>query len=340
MNAVCATVSSAQMPAAGSGGSGVHSPDLSIICVNWNSLQYLIDCLESIYANPPDAPFEIIVVDNASPEGGAKSLVERFPAVHLFQSEKNLGFAAANNLAFRHSRGQYILLLNPDTSVVGSALTLMLEGMRTLPDAGIVGCTLLNSDGSVSTSSIQKFPTILNQLLTAEWLRLRFPGLSLWNIAPLFSEKHTPLKVDVIPGACMMLRRDVFERVGMLTEDYFMYAEDIDLNLKVRKLGLSSYYLGEARIVHYGGRSSMQQPVSHWSLVMMQRAMLRFFQINHGPLYAAAYRAMIGFSAVSRLALLYGALPFGPGQQNRWAIAKWRLLLKWALGLERLESTQ
>jgi GT2 family glycosyltransferase len=318
--------------------SGLRTPVLSIICVNWNSMQYLVDCLESAYSNPPDASFEIIVVDNASTEGGADSLIERFPLVRLIQSDRNLGFAAANNLGFRHSSGEYILLLNPDTVVIGSALTLMLNGFCTHPDAGIVGCKLLNSDGSISTTSIQKFPTILNQMFTAEWLRLRLPSFSLWNIAPLFSENHSPVKVEVIPGACLMLKRKAFESAGLLTEDYFMYAEDIDINFKVRKHGFSSYYVGDAQIIHHGGRSSDQQPLSQWSTVMMQRAMLRYFRINHGVLYAAAYRAMMGLSASVRLFLLYVLLPIGKKHRIKWAIAKWRVILRWALGLERTET--
>ena len=312
-------------------------PELSIICVNWNSLPYLMECMASIYEHPPEGPYEIIVVDNASPEGGVESLAARFPLVRIVKSNKNLGFAGANNLGFRQSSGRYVLLLNPDTRVIGPAITVMLEHLRSLPDAGIVGCTLLNSDLSIATSSIQKFPTILNQLLTAEWLRLRLPALPLWNIAPLFSESRQPLRVDVIPGACMMLRRDVFERVGLLTEDYFMYAEDIDLNFKVGKLGLSSYYIGQARIVHHGGQSSAMQQMSHWSTIMTYRAMWRFFRKRRGYLYAAAYRVTMGCAAVARLILLAAMLPFADSVGIRASAGKWHSVLKWAVGVEQLQ---
>ncbi|HVN94218.1 MAG TPA: glycosyltransferase family 2 protein [Terracidiphilus sp.] len=315
-------------------------PELSIIIVNWNSLDYLIRCIESIFANRPEVPFEIVVVDNASPEGGLESLADRFPSVRLIRSETNLGFAGANNVGFRHSRGQYILLLNPDTKVIGSAISLMLNQLRALPDAGIVGSTLLNSDLTVSTTSIQKFPTILNQLLTAEWLRLRLPALPLWDIAPLFRENKGPVKVEVIPGACMMLKRDVFERAGMFTEDYFMYAEDIDLNLKVSRLGFSSYYIADARIIHHGGCSSTQQAVSQWSTVMVQRAMLRFFRRNHGKTYAMGFRLAMGISAVGRLVILLLARPFSHKQKIQWAAEKWSIVLKWSLGFKQLESSR
>lgn len=312
---------------------------LSIICVNWNSLQYLQRCLGSIYSNPPSIPFEIVVVDNASREGGIDKLRVEFPSVRIIKSSTNLGFAGANNVGFAHSSGETILLLNPDTEVLGSALNTMLAVMASLPDAGIVGCKLLNSDLSTSTTSIQKFPTILNQLLTVERLRLMFPGCHLWDIAPLFSDGKTPVKVDVIPGACMLIRRNVFERVGGLSEQYFMYAEDIDLNRKVRKIGYSSYYTGQARVIHHGGKSSSQHKVSEWSTVMTYTAMLQFYRTNRGQAYATIYRLAMGGAALFRLLLLGLMFPFGNRQQIRWSASKWVIILQWALGVRAVETS-
>lgn len=314
--------------------------ELSIICVNWNSVDYLIDCIASIYECTPDLAFEVIVVDNASPEGGVERISQQFPFVKLVKSDENLGFARANNLGFAKSAGQYVLLLNPDTKLVGSAIKIMLDRIKSLPDAGIVGCKLLNDDFTISTTSIQKFPTILNQLLTVERLRLRFPACPLWDIAPLFRDNVAPVKVDVIPGACMMIRRDVFERVGLLSESYFMYAEDIDLNFKVMRLGFSSYYIAEAQIIHFGGRSSSRQTVSQWSTVMTYRAMAQFFRSSRGPAYGAAYRAAMGFGAAVRLILLAMIFPFGDKQSVQWSAAKWSTILKWAIGIEQLGANR
>jgi len=316
------------------------SPELSIICVNWNSLDYLVDCVASIYEHTHGISFEVIVVDNASPEGGVETLKPQFPQVQIVRSDRNVGFAGANNLGFRQSAGRYVLLLNPDTKLIGPAINIMLERIKSLPDAGIVGCKLLNTDLSTSTSSIQKFPTILNQLLNVEYLRLAFPSCPLWDIGPLFSENSHPVKVEVIPGACMMLKRDAFERAGLLTEDYFMYAEDIDLNYKLRRLGLSSYYVGEAQIVHHGGRSSSRQKVSQWSTVMTYKAMLRFYRKSRGQAYAAAYRVAMGLAAVARLILLAMMFPFGDREGIRFAAAKWSAVLKWTIGIERLGVSQ
>src|ERR1700676_184728 len=252
--------------------------DLSIICVNWNSLVYLRECIASVYEQTREISFEIIVVDNASPEGGMDTLLEQFPEVIIIKSAENLGFARANNLGFRNARGNLVLLLNPDTLLKGPAINILVENMWKLPDAGIVGGKLLNTDLSIQTAAIQTFPTILNQLVNIEVLRLKWPGCPLWNIKPLFVRNGKPVKVEVVPGACMLLRSEVFRKVGMFTEDYFMYAEDVDLNWKVRALGLSNYYLEDAEIIHHGGRSSSRQKVSQWSTLMMYAAMLRYYE--------------------------------------------------------------
>lgn len=319
--------------------SKTEQPILSIICVNWNSLRYLQDCIGSIYENQPSGGFEIVVVDNASPEGGVDEIRERFPEVQVVKSDKNLGFAGANNLGFRHSTGEYVLLLNPDTRIIGNSLDLMLEQLKKIPDAGIVGCKLLNSDLTVSTTSIQKFPTITNQVLTAEWLRMKFPDLPLWSIGPLFRPISGAVRVDVIPGACMMLKRSVFQRAGLLSEEYFMYAEDIDLNYKVRALGLSSYYVGSAEIIHHGGKSSTQQPLSQWSTIMVHRAMVRYFRKSRGAAYSLGYRIAIGCTACFRLLLLGLMFVFGDRKNARWSASKWSHILRWSLGLDSLRTS-
>jgi N-acetylglucosaminyl-diphospho-decaprenol L-rhamnosyltransferase len=130
----------------------------------------------------------------------------------------------------------------------------------------------------------------------------------------------------------MLLRSEVFKKVGMFTEDYFMYAEDIDLNWKVHALGLSNYYLEDAQIIHHGGRSSSRQKVSQWSTLMMYTAMLRYYEKNRSPLYASLYRTAMGVSAVVRLFILAIISPFADKEVIEAASAKWRTVLKWAFG--------
>ena len=310
-------------------------PEVSIIYVNWNSLDYLRESIASVYEHIRSV-FEIIVVDNASPEGGVQSLRDKFPDVRIIESMTNLGFAGANNLGFRHSIAEYVLFLNPDTELISPSFDLMLFRAKELRDAGIVGCKLLNTDRSVQSSSIQTYPTILNQVVDAEYLRLRWPECPLWNIGPLFSDDVGLMKVDVIPGACMLLRRTVFEQVGMFSEDYFMYAEDLDLNYKVKAAGFANYYCGDTAIIHHGGRSSARQKVSQWATIMKHRAMVKLFRKTHGTVYAFGYRLAMGTVAVMRLTLLtllatLGTLAFDP-ESLKFSIDKWKVVLKWAIG--------
>ncbi len=314
--------------------------ELSIIYVNWNSLDYLRESIASVKEHTHQVSFEILVVDNASPEGGVDSLQQQFPEITVIKSAKNLGFAGANNVGFLHSKGKYVLLLNPDTKLIAPSIDIMMEHIRSLPDAGIVGCKLLNTDLSVQLSSIQKFPTILNQALDAEYLRLRWPHCSLWGIAPLFSDSVEIMKVDVIPGACMLLRRETFEKVGMYSEEYFMYAEDLDLNYKLKRAGFTNYYVGETAIIHHGGRSSSRQSVSYWATIMKYRAMLRLFRKMRGGVYGFTYRIVMGFVALMRLAILGLLLPFEILRRRktslRFSVTKWKAVLKWAVGWQDL----
>lgn len=314
-------------------------PEVSIIFVNWNAADYLRECIESIRDLTHRVAFEIIIVDNASPQPGIETLQKTFPEITLIQSGHNLGFARANNLAFKHSRGQFILFLNPDTRIINSAVDLMVDAMRALPDAGIIGCKHLSPDMSIQTCAIQKFPTILNQIADLEVLRIRFPHWNLWNITPLFSNPDRPLKVEVIPGACMLLRRQTVEKVGGFSEEYFMYGEDLDLNYKVTRLGLSNYYVGSAAIIHHGGRSSTQQTISQWATTMKYRAMLQLFRNIRGRFYASVFRAVMGCVAVARLfvlAIMFLISSFVFDRNAvREAFAKWTAVLRWALGLSQ-----
>jgi|SRR5271166_1784049 len=301
--------------------------DVSIIYVNWNSVDYIKESIESVYEHTKDTEFEIIVVDNASPKGNVDLLKEQFPQITLIKSEKNLGFAGANNLGFKSSSGEAILFLNPDTKLVNSAINVMQHHLRELPDAGIIGCRLLNSDLSLQTSCIQAFPTILNQVLDMNYLRDRWPQNPLWGIGPLYSESKEPAKVEVVSGACLMIKRSAFEKVAMFSEEYFMYAEDLDLCYKVAQAGYTNYYVGQGAVIHYGGKSSEPESATR----MKWRAIPRFCDKNRGRAYGAAFRVTLTIAALCRLAALKIACALGDkvGQpaQLRMALAKWRTIL-------------
>jgi hypothetical protein len=314
--------------------------DLSIIFVNWNSVDYLRECLESIYEFTRGITFEIIIVDNASPEPNVDQLLKYFPFVKIVKSETNLGFAGANNLGFQHSSGEFVLFLNPDTKLISSAINQLLVKIRSLSDAGVVGCKLLNSDLSIQLSSIQKFPRIWNQVFDIEYLQVRWPACPLWDISPLFSDKLDIFRVEMISGACMLLRRSVFEQVGMFSAEYFMYAEDIDLNLKVYRAGYQNYYVADSSIIHHGGGSSSRQRVNQWKTLMKYRAMRMYYQKMHGGAYEIAYRTAMGCSAAIRLVLLGLSYPFGVAFRKKESVLaaadKWKTVFKWAVGLQTI----
>ena len=308
--------------------------NLSIIIVNWNSRLYLEKCISSIVSETCGLQYEIIVIDAGSFDGCDQMLRETFPQVRFIQSDKNIGFAKANNMAFRVSKGACLLFLNPDTELSGPAINVMYENLQRIPRAGAVGCKLLNSDRTVQTSCIQSMPTILNQLLDSEYLRAKWPKSVLWGISPLYESNAEPKVVEAIVGACVMLKRKVFEQVGLFSEDYFMYAEDIDLCYKIRQAGYTNYYIPDVTMIHHGGGSS-QAATSGFSAVMMRESVWRFFRKTHGRGYGMSYRAAMLFSAFFRLVLLLMLYPVQLANRRRpaWkaSLQKWLAVFRWSL---------
>jgi GT2 family glycosyltransferase len=315
--------------------------DVSIIIVNWNSKQFLTDCIGSIYRYTQDIDYEVIVVDSGSFDGCGELIDTDFPAVRFIQSEANLGFAGANNLAFRHSRGRNILFLNPDTELTSAAVNLLADFVERRPNAGAVGCRLLNRDGSVQTSCIQAYPTLLNQLLNTEYLRRLSPTSGLWGMAPLFSSERDPAEVEVVSGACLMMRRSTFEQIGGFGEEYFMYAEDLDLCYKAAQAGFRNYYLPQATVRHFGGGATESAP-SEFAVVMMRESVWRFLRKTRGAVYGVSYRLATMVSAAIRLGILILLMPLQHvlhlGARQPHTIRKWIAILAWSLRIKRASS--
>jgi GT2 family glycosyltransferase len=316
--------------------------DLSIVIVNWNSAAFLRECLRSIYATAANLQFEVIVIDNASFDGSEIMVRREFPAVKFIQSRRNVGFAGGNNIAFAHSSGRNVLFLNPDTELTDDALRIMCSALDATPDAGVVGCRLLNSDLSMQTSCIQAFPSILNQTLDFEFLQAMFPKSSLWGMRPLYEQKSQPSIVDIVSGACLMIRRIIFEQVGQFSTDYFMYAEDMDLCYKVARAGWRNYFVGDATVIHHGGCSSSIR-ANHFASIMMRESKLTFMRARHGRAYAVRYRCAATIISAARLVVLAAALPLAIGKSQRQRVletlAKWFKILRWSIGLESWAGT-
>jgi len=309
--------------------------DLSVIIVNWNSAPDLARCLSSLYAHTTGVEFEVIVVDNASRDGCGAMLADHFPQVTFVQSTNNRGFAAANNLGVRHSSGSLLLFLNPDTEFTSPAIGRMMSVLESRPDAGIVGCRLLNADGTVQTTCVQTFPTIWNEALDVEYLRRAFPRSRLWGNAVVYSDDELIAEVECISGACLMIRRDVFNAVGGFCERYFMYVEDRDLCYAIRHPGYKTFFTSSCAVIHYGGTSSGLRPESDFATLMRCESLLTFMRFRRGRIYATLFRASVVIVAVGRLLALALLSALGRPHAQRLSIPKrkWRAVLRWSAGL-------
>jgi len=314
-------------------------PDLSIIIVNWNSAIYLNTCIRTILESTRGLNYEIIVVDNASYDGSEAVARQHGDSVRFVQSDENLGFGRANNLGYHRSRGNALLFLNPDTEILADALGKMYETLLSNEYIGALGCRVLNTDGSIQTSCIQAFPTIINQLLDAECIRNRFPKSMLWGMGPLYEASDRPLEVEAIAGSCLMVRRDIFEKAGLFSEEYFMFAEDLDLCYKMRKHGYRNYYYGGASVVHHGGGSTKSTGKGSFSAVLMRESVKKFLQKFHGETYSILYVLTMQLVAVTRILMLLIIYPvslLGLVKMGTldMALNKWGSILFWSIGME------
>lgn len=251
---------------------------LSIIVVSYNSLKLLKECLDSLLAYPTDEKFEIIVVDNNSSDGSAAFVESRYPQVRLISNDKNIGFASANNLAIKSSDSDLILLINSDCRVYKDSLNMLIYFMDNTPGVGIAGPKIINSDGSIQFSC-RRFPSIFNAGLHS----------ILTNIAPdnPFSRKYKladicrdkPFEVDWVSGSCMLIRRISLKDTGYLDENYFMYAEDVDICYQMWKKNWKVYYFPYSEILHHIGGSTADKKLK--SSIMMQKSIFYFFLKNY-----------------------------------------------------------
>lgn len=310
--------------------------DLSVIIVNWNSAEYLKACLKSLDQQTRGISYEVIVVDNASEDDCGTMLQRDFPEVQFIQSRVNLGFARANNLGFSKASGDCLLFLNPDTEVTDDAIARMMRQLNSAPFVGAAGARLLNTDGSLQTSCVQAFPTISNQFLDSDLLRRLFPRWRGWGMQALYAGKRAGVEVEAISGACFMVKRDVFEKVGLFGTQYFMYSDDLDLSYKIQQAGYAIHYLGDCEIIHHGGKSSSQQD-SDFSSLWQKESMLAFFRATKSSLYCASYRAALAFVAILRMTVVGFLSVLGrrtiEGKPAKSVLRKWSKILGWSVGL-------
>jgi hypothetical protein len=236
-------------------------PRLSVVIVSYNVRAFLEQALISIEKALTDIAHDVYVVDNASSDGSADMVAEKFPAVILIRNRHNVGFARANNQAIRRSRAEVVCLINPDTLVQEDTFSTLLGFLDNTPDAGAVGCKVLNPDGTLQLACRRSYPTPWVAFTKMMGLASLFPK-SRWfgqyNLTYLDPDRIS--EVDAISGSFMMVRRKAIRQVGALDEGFFMYGEDLDWCYRIRKGGWGIYYVPRTQIIHFKGESSKKSP--------------------------------------------------------------------------------
>ena len=267
--------------------------DISIIIVSYNVRDFLRGAVQSVQRALETSGLagEIMVVDNDSSDDSAQMIATEFPDVKLYALQENLGFGRANNLALRDAKGEYLLLLNPDTIVAEDTLGRMLEFMRTHPDAGMAGCKLLNGDGSFQLSCRRGFPTPWASFCKLFGLSRFFPKS---RIFARYNLTYLPVdatyEVDALGGAFMMMSRAAYDATKGFDEDYFMYGEDLDLCYRVQKSGLKVYYVHDTATIHFKGESTRRSAINE--VAVFYEAMHIFVKKNYGasPIFGLMLR--------------------------------------------------
>lgn len=269
-------------------------PDLSLIIVSFQVRDLLERCLASLARVSTNPSTELIVIDNASTDGSADMVRERFPLVTLIENQANVGFAAANNQGLRQALGRYWMLLNPDTEIPAEApnpLAQLVAFMESHPRAGCCGASLYYADGTRQHSAFH-FPSLAQiyiDLFPVNW-RLRESSLNGRYPFALY-DRGAPFLIDHPLGAALLVRPDAAKAVGLLDEDYFIYAEEVDWCMRLNRAGWEIWCVPGARIIHHEGRSTRQ--FREKMFVELWKARLTLFRKNYSRSFNAAARVLV-----------------------------------------------
>jgi GT2 family glycosyltransferase len=263
-------------------------PRLAIVIVTFNSRAHIDECLAALARHRPVVDHEVVVIDNASTDSTAAAIRERWPAVRVIDAGANLGFASANNLGFRQTFAELVLLLNPDTRVRDGALTTMVELLDRRGDAAIVGPRLVDQHGDAELS----FGSMLTPLVE---LRRKALAAAHDRGVPMVAgfvnaRTRRAREVDWVSGACLMVRRTDAEAVGLMDQRFFMYTEDVDFCASVRARGRKVLFTPDAEVVHLRGRS--RASASQATELAYRRSQLAFYEKHH-PAWVPVLRAYL-----------------------------------------------
>ena len=271
--------------------------DVSIVFTNWNTRDFMRDCIRSVYEKTKGITYEIIVVDDGSTDGSIEMLRKEFPEVKLVVNERNLGVAKAYNRGVAIAMGRYIQMLNTDMVLVNNAVKILVDFLKSHPDAGACGGRLRNRD-MTSQISYGIFPSFTQALVDASFLKEIFPKWGLSGVGTIPSESLTePAEVEYITGADMLIRKTVVDKLGFFDERYTSYCEESDFCYRIRhQTDWKLYFVPEAEIIHFGGMSFKN--VREYQYQLMYSSYNKFFKKHHGSLYSFATRLLYAFQYV------------------------------------------
>ncbi len=266
----------------------MNSTELSIVIVSFNTRDDLVRCLESVDRARPQAPHEIVVVDNASRDGSADAVTARWPAIRVLRQPANVGFAAANNIGIRATDGELVLLLNSDTLVPPGACDALIARLRAHPEAAVAGPRLLDGEGRVELSFGPMISPLgeLRQKVVRGLHHRRFAPVSRWVARVTSAERY----VAWVSGAALLVHRRDADAVGLLDERYFLYTEDVDFCAAIRARGRRVLFTPGATITHLGGRSRATEPAA--MNAAYRRSQIAFYEKHH-PKFAGLLRAYL-----------------------------------------------
>ena len=272
---------------------------LSVVIVNYNVKYFLEQCLYSVRKAAAFVPTEVFVVDNNSVDRSVEIVQEKFPEVVLVANRDNVGFSKANNQAIEMAKGDYILLLNPDTVVEEDTFEKIVRFMDEHDDAGGLGVKMIDGKGNFLPESKRGLPTPEVAFYKIFGLSALFPRSEKFGKYHLGNlDKDKIHEIDVLSGAFMLLRKTVIDKIGMLDEAFFMYGEDIDLSYRITKAGYKNYYYPETRIIHYKGESTKKSSVNY--VFVFYNAMIIFAQKHFSQKNAKLFSYIINFAIYLR----------------------------------------
>ncbi len=278
------------------------SMKLSIVIVNYNVEHFLEQCLNAVRKAIKGIESEVFVVDNNSVDGSLRMLAEKFPEVHLIANKDNVGFSKANNQAIKKSKGEYVLLLNPDTVVEDDTFRKVIQFMDTHPDAGGLGVKMLDGKGKFLPESKRGLPTPLAAFYKIFGFSRLFPRSKRFSHYHLgYLDKDQIHEIEVLSGAFMLMRRKALDKAGLLDEDFFMYGEDIDLSYRITQAGYKNYYFPETRIIHYKGESTKKSSVNY--VFVFYNAMIIFARKHFSQKRAKTFTLLINIAIYFRALL-------------------------------------